>query len=175
MLHADPLQIHSLRRGDTTSVLFVRFSPGWERRGPVSCAAAEEFVVLDGILELNGLLLGPGSVAHVPAGAVRATTSSTAGCTAVAWFLGPPWWDDAAPGSEAAPPLTWHPWDEPVGADWSTPAATWSRLRPHDSGPDAAGAEAVDLDERAWLPLQVGEPLLHRPGHRMLRRTPTRA
>lgn len=173
MLHADPLEVHPLRQDDTTSVLFVRFLAGWARRAPVSCAAAEEFVVLDGVLELNGSLLGPGSVAHVPADAVRAITISAGGCSAVAWFLGPPRWDDADPVSDAVPPLAWHPWDDPGSRDWSTPVASWSRLLGHDSTAGRDPTDLVDLDERAWMPLPADAGLRDRPGQRLLRRTPT--
>lgn len=169
MWHADPLEVHPLRRDDNTSVLFVRFPAGWTRRGPAICAAAEEFVVLDGSIEVNGSLLGPGSVAHVPAGAVRATTTSAAGCTAVAWFLGPLRWD-AAPAAEASPLLTWHPWDGPGGGEWSTPVATWSLMLAHSDAPGPTPGDVVDLDDRAWAPLTAGVRPPHPRGSRMLHR-----
>lgn len=172
MRHADPLEVHPLRTEGRTSVLLARFGAGWARRASVRCAAAEEFVVLDGAIEVNGSLLAAGSVAHIPAGAVRATTTSVEGCTAVAWFVGPPRWEDADQGTDPGPVLTWHPWHGEGGTDWTTPLALWSRLAVPRPAGGRQGSDTVDLDDRAWTHESSYHLVAHPPGHRVLRRTP---
>lgn len=172
MRHGDLLEVQSLHTDSTTSVLFARFSAGWTRRAPVRCTAAEEFVVLDGTLELNGIVLGPASVAHVPVGAVRATTTTTTGCTAVAWFVGPLGWEDAAPSAAPGAVLAWHPSDDRGATGWVTALATWS-LEVAGARPEGSGSgDAVDLDDPGWARLAAGERHRGPSGHRVLRRTP---
>lgn len=181
MRHADPLEVHPIRADGRTSVLLARFRAGWVRHRPVRCTAAEEFIVLDGTIEVNGSVLGPGSVAHVPAGAARTTTTSVEGCTAMAWFVGHLRWEDvedpSAPGrpdpgrSNPEPLLAWHP-GEGDGVEWATPLATWSVLVGEIDEPAPAHGDTVDLDPSVWATLPDAPHASRPPGRRLLRRTP---
>ena len=175
MRHADPLQVHTLREDGDTAVLLAHFSQGWGRDSPVTCTAAEDFVVLRGTLEVNGCVLGPGAVAHVPAGAVRLATSTIEGCTAVAWFVGRLRWEDALPSTPPGELATWHPGDDLDATSWSTPLAAWSFQVPGPPAGDRVGhraaGDSVDLDAPAWAP--PGQQSLHPATHRVLVRTAT--
>lgn len=84
------------------SVLLVRFPAGWERPEEGCYDVLEEFVILDGWLEMSGRRWSQGSYGLVPAGALRARTRSDGGALALAYFPGAPgwqprqWWSDAA-------------------------------------------------------------------------------
>ena len=71
---------------------FVRFPAGWARPGAGHYAVAEEFLILDGDLSLNGITWKTGGYALIPARRVRSGSSSAGGCLAFAWFGGPPRW-----------------------------------------------------------------------------------
>lgn len=68
---------------------FVRFPRGWQRRVAGSYVSNEEFIVLDGKLEMNGTIYSAGEWVFVPAGAERSNTSTPVGALTVAWFHGP--------------------------------------------------------------------------------------
>ncbi|WP_296601403.1 hypothetical protein [Nocardioides sp.] len=67
-----------------------RFPAGFERSVPGGYLAAEEFVVLDGELELEGELFGRGTLSVVPAGYPRTHMRSPQGALVLAWFGGLP-------------------------------------------------------------------------------------
>lgn len=89
-----PVRLHRLwlDRASKASVSLVRFPPGWERTATGSYAVAEEFVVLAGVLEMNGRHHGAGCWAFVPADACRQDTRTPDGALALAWFGGVPTW-----------------------------------------------------------------------------------
>jgi hypothetical protein len=59
---------------------FVRFPPGWHRAEAGHYAAAEEFFVLEGALELNGSRWSAGGHAWIPAYRPRRDLGSAPGC-----------------------------------------------------------------------------------------------
>lgn len=81
--------------GDTFAIL-GRFPAGFARPVPGGYAVAEEFLVLDGALELEGTTVEPGALCFIPAHHPRAPMRSPAGCTVLAWFAGPPVFRPAA-------------------------------------------------------------------------------
>jgi len=103
-----------------------RFPAGFERTVPGGYAAAEEFLVLDGELELEGRLLRRGDLTVVPAGYPRTEMRTEQGCLVLAWFGGLP---DFRPHDELPPcdvPVT----TVRVDADGELPAspvASWAR------------------------------------------------
>ena len=143
---------------------FVRFPAGWERLAPGHYAVAEEFLVLDGELDMNGRTWRAGGYAWIPPGLVRAATGSRTGCLAFAWFGATPRWSAGAPAVPAREPETFlaH-WHEAPGIDLAGGAPghllhdapahrTWIDTRP--PGPvlqrQTTAVETLDLSNHAW-------------------------
>lgn len=77
------------REGGAAS-LILRYPAGWRRTGPEHLHADEEFLVLDGALELNGRRYGDKAYAHLPAGYTRHDTASPEGATVLTFFSARP-------------------------------------------------------------------------------------
>ena len=77
---------------------FVRFPKGWSRPDAGHYAVAEEFVVLEGTLALNGHSWDVGGYAWIPAFEPRRDLGSATGCLVFAWFGGTPRWIPGEPG-----------------------------------------------------------------------------
>jgi hypothetical protein len=71
---------------------YVRFPAGWSRPGPGHYAVAEEVLLLEGDLHMNGESWGAGDWIQIPAGRTRRDSHTTNGCLALAWFGGDPRW-----------------------------------------------------------------------------------
>lgn len=158
-----------LDRRTLASLSVVRFPAGWVRPVTGHYLVGEEFVVLDGRLELNGALHVRGDWAWLPPRATRSHTATPDGATALAWFSGAPEWRD---GVCAQTP------DASAILGPRRPGAT-GPLRPADP---QLGSSAVLTDphalptDRLWdaLPLRgwgdwregdaAAAPLLHLPG-----------
>ena len=80
----------------------IRFPAGWSRPETGVYVSGEEFVVLDGRLDLSGIGVETGEYAWAPAGFVRSDTRADE-CVAFAWFNGPARWV-AGPPSNGSPP-----------------------------------------------------------------------
>ena len=85
--------------GDAT--LVVRYPPGWRRDAPEHLTAHEEFLVLEGALEINGRTYTAHHYGFLPAGYVRNSASATDGATVLTMFY-------AAPQVVAGEPETPH-------------------------------------------------------------------
>lgn len=70
----------------------VRFPPGWSRPVTGHYLVDEEFWVIEGDLEMNGIAYAPGAGAQVSAGTPRSATRSADGALTLARFAGPPHW-----------------------------------------------------------------------------------
>lgn len=66
--------------------LVVRYPPGWRREGPEHVTSDEEFVLLSGDLEINGVAYDQLAYAFLPAGHLRRASSSREGALAVTFF-----------------------------------------------------------------------------------------
>jgi hypothetical protein len=77
---------------------FVRFPPGWSRPDAGHYAVPEEFLVLEGELNLNGRTWQRGELAWIPAWTSRRDLGSRTGCLVFAWFGGTPRWVPGEPG-----------------------------------------------------------------------------
>ena len=77
-----------LSRDATTGAcsIVIRYPPGWRREGPEHLAAAEEFYVLDGAIELNGRHYGHDCYGHVPARATRHEMNVYEGAVVLSFF-----------------------------------------------------------------------------------------
>ena len=98
-----PVQLAPLPHlGDGGFRAFVRFPAGWSRLQAGHYPVAEEFLVLQGDLTLDGRTWHAGGYAWIAARRVRSTTRSDGGCLAFAWFGGAPRWQGGAPATPAA-------------------------------------------------------------------------
>jgi hypothetical protein len=99
---ASPVQMALLPKLDDGGFrAFVRFPMGWSRPDVGHYAVAEEFVVLEGSLTLNGKTWNAGAHVWVPAFERRHDLGSPTGCLVFAWFSGTPRW---IPGEPTQPP-----------------------------------------------------------------------
>ena len=97
------------RQPDGAFRAYVRFSPGWSRREAGHYAEAEEFLVLEGALSLNGITWRAGDCACVPAYCVRRDMHSASGCLVFARFDAAPRWIAGVPASPAQPIVACRP------------------------------------------------------------------
>jgi hypothetical protein len=68
----------------------LRFPQGWERARPGSYEVDEEFVVLDGIVELKSERSNAGDHGWLPANSVRSGATTPIGSLPIAWLHGKP-------------------------------------------------------------------------------------
>lgn len=102
------------------------FPRGFERVVPGGYAAAEEFLVLEGELELEGMRYRPGDLTVVPAAFPRTSMRSPDGCRVLAWFGGLPDFvpHDALPACDGAiESVSVHATDDLP----TSPVASWAR------------------------------------------------
>lgn len=111
-----------------------RFPAGFERLTPGGYVCAEEFLVLDGALELEGTTYTRGDLTLVPAHLLRTEMRSPRGCLLLAWFGGPA--EFRAPDELGTA----------EGAIVSGTLPAWS-TRPPEAGEPA---DVVDAGLRTW-------------------------
>lgn len=101
---ATPVELARLPRlADGAFRAFVRFPAGWSRAEAGHYPVAEEFLVVEGDLQLNGATWEAGGYAWIPAFRARRDLGSRSGCLVFAWFGGPPdWRAGRAPANEPA-------------------------------------------------------------------------
>lgn len=73
----------------------IRYHPGWERDAEESLTASEEFYVLEGGFELDGVAYGPDTYGYLPAGWPRRQMRSPEGAVVLSFFDRQP---DPVPG-----------------------------------------------------------------------------
>jgi hypothetical protein len=64
----------------------VRYPPGWRRAEPEHLKTDEEFIVLDGAIEIGGVGYGKMDYGHLPAGFVRDRAKTAGGAVALTFF-----------------------------------------------------------------------------------------
>src|SRR4051794_13506748 len=74
--------------GETFAIL-GRFPAGFDRSAVGGYFSAEEFLVLDGSLEIEGQQYVRGDLTFIPSHFLRTRMLSPQGCTVLAWFGGP--------------------------------------------------------------------------------------
>lgn len=85
-----PVELSLLHKASDGAIsALVRFPVGWSRQIAGYYEVEEEFVVLDGRIDLDGLAFIPHDWALVPLGEVRHSTSTSTGALAWARFGGP--------------------------------------------------------------------------------------
>ncbi|MCD9198713.1 cupin domain-containing protein [Aeromicrobium wangtongii] len=83
------LRVVPLASAGSTFAILTRFPEGFERLTPGGYRCAEEFLVLDGHLQIEGRTFARGDLTYIPAGFLRTSMIAPEGCTALAWFGGP--------------------------------------------------------------------------------------
>jgi len=139
-----------------------RFPAGFERTVPGGYAAAEEFLVLDGELELEGRLLGRGDLTVVPAGYPRTGMRSERGCLVLAWFGGLPDFrpHDELPACDARVTTVRVDGDDELP---ESPVASWARGEvPAGDGPVELVTAGLDRWTRAGTPAPGAGDLVRR-------------
>jgi hypothetical protein len=71
---------------DGACTALMRYPAGWSRHGPEHIAAAEEFYVLDGALEIDGRTYREDCYAWFPAGWTRMEMAAPTGCVVLAFY-----------------------------------------------------------------------------------------
>jgi hypothetical protein len=149
-----PVEIVRLHNAQPT--LAVRFPPGWERYQTGSYAASEEFIVVDGSIEMNEEIYAPGSWAFVPAGATRRGTSAPAGALTLARFTGDARWTPGV-GADLPSIVSGRIDASPDGSEaWPLRAGSWVVRRPPNGVTTPCDLEVVSLTDRAWAFVPVG-------------------
>ncbi len=82
------LELVPLASSGETFAILGRFPAGFDRPTPGGYYGAEEFLVLDGYLELEGQRYSRGDLTFVPANFLRTQMIAPEGCTVLAWFGG---------------------------------------------------------------------------------------
>lgn len=75
---------------DGSATLVVRYPAGWTQGAPEYLTSHEEFLVLDGAIEINGRQYDAHTYGFLPAGFRRTSASSTDGAVLLTMFYGPP-------------------------------------------------------------------------------------
>lgn len=92
----------------------IRYAPGWARLADEALNAAEEFYVLEGELEINGLRFGSDHYGRVPRGLLRHSMSTLRGAVVLTFFDARP--ELGEPVADASPAIVQRdvlhmPWD----------------------------------------------------------------
>lgn len=151
-----PLDLVRLASPRARFTIHGRFPLGFERLTPGGYQAAEEFLVLEGELELEGRTYTRGDLTVVPPGYRRTEMRSPGGCRVLAWFSGLPDFvghDRLTPGPDPVVSAAVH-----TGAALpSSPGGYWG------CGEVPAGTGAVDVISAAldrWSRFEQAEPPL---------------
>lgn len=134
-----------------TFAILGRFGPGFERLQRGGYHHAEEFIVLDGYLELEGIRLNVGDLTLVPPIYLRTRMLAPEGCTVLAWFGGPAIFrDEQDLGTPCSDPIVTVPIrSAAAGTLLTAPESVWTK---HDSESvvDGLDGELIDVGLTRW-------------------------
>ncbi|GAA0715588.1 hypothetical protein Drose_23750 [Dactylosporangium roseum] len=155
--------------GDTFAIL-GRFPAGFERVRPGGYLAGEEFIVLTGFLDLEGVRRHPGDLTYVPPRFLRTDMRAPEGCTVLAWFGGPAVFRPAEQldGAVMDGIVTVSVKGAAAGPLLSTPGADWVVHAPGEPVTEAEG-DSVDVGLTWWHRLAAGAPAGPGDGGRVVR------
>lgn len=74
----------------------IRYAPGWSRLADEYLSADEEFYVLEGEIEINGIRFGSDNYGHVPRGMLRRSMSARQGAVVLTFFDSEPRFGNSA-------------------------------------------------------------------------------
>jgi hypothetical protein len=138
-------KVLSLDQETGAASVILRIPAGWRHDGPRWLDADEEFMVLDGSLELNGKTLDMDCYAFLPAGTERRHAASADGASIIAFYSKTPAWlsqqpDPASTGENAAIiyldtfEMPWH--SEEMDPEYGDSGMRWKILRFDEKGKD---------------------------------------
>jgi hypothetical protein len=159
-----PVELAPLPRlADGAFRAFVRFPAGWRRPAAGHYPVAEELLIVEGDLGMNGVTWRAGGYAWVPARKLRLESRSDSGCLAFAWFAATPRWISGEPAEAPLPQdVTLAHWrDAPQGRLYAGPEhRTWIVERRQIARLAASGmsCETLGLGDRAWRSAATDEP-----------------
>lgn len=93
---------HDTDTGASTTI--IRYPAGWRRDASHHLAVHEEFLVLEGSLEINGHTYGPYCYANLPAGYNRQGAASVHGAVVLTMFSGEPQTKEGAAAADMMDP-----------------------------------------------------------------------
>lgn len=145
-----PLRLVPLHADGDAFTILGRFPVGFARVQPGGYLAAEDVIVLDGGLELEGRWYGPTSLVHIPAGYRRTSMRTPAGCLVLAWFGGPALFrpPDELPTVPEAEVRAVECVRSDDGVLLRTEDAHWSVMSAAERPPEA---DAVDPELTMWV------------------------
>lgn len=152
-----PIELVRLDAAGDTFAILARFPAGFSRPVAGSYPVAEEFVVLRGALDVEGVTAEPGTLCFIPADHMRSPMRSPDGCTVLAWFAGPPRFrpaadDTASPAGAVAMVAV----EQATTRLLRTTEATWEIADP--AAIDATvPVDVVDLGWTRWARLGVDQ------------------
>jgi hypothetical protein len=151
-----PVQLATLpRAADGAFRAFVRFPAGWSRAQRGHYPVAEEVLILEGDLQLNGRDWREGGYAWIAARRVRSDMRSRAGCLAFALFAGAPRWVPGEPAEPASEPdARFAHWRDAPGGNLRSAPGHITRVYEDSlaasSGFSGASCELLELRGRTW-------------------------
>ena len=160
--HLPGCQIKVLSRDpdDGAMSLLVRYPSGWATKQAGSLATAEELLVLEGTLELDGRRFDPDGYGWFPAGYRRTVRAAPAGAVALVFYEAEPVWTtgDSSDGHAMAEPIRLDAFELPWATEAIDPAFggaghRWKLLR---GSPESASATMLvtcpaHLHPARWL------------------------
>jgi len=148
--------------------VLVEFPEGWARPSSGRYEAAEDIVVLEGGITINGVTYAAGSWAYFPEHFPRVISAAEPRMLALARFSGPARWVEGIAGAAAAEARTVDLDDARAQDDSPFGAAAALRRGKTDRSwllPDAPGGtapvdcELLELEGRVWAWIPAGGPL----------------
>lgn len=172
-----PVSVSRLHTEAESFTLFVRFPAGWKRGSTGYYESGEDFLILDGALTMTGQTYGKGDWVHVPAGAVRAETSSESGALSLARFGGPARWIQSSEPPMSIPlhrdlaaTAALTPLTSPLGPEdaWllrdEGGISSWLLEPPPPGTKCEFACEFLDLARRVWCWVPVGAEIPYLEG-----------
>lgn len=154
-----PIDVVQLEPVGHTFVMLGRFPAGFARPVAGGYAAAEEFLVLTGALELEGTTVESGTLCFIPAHHVRSPMRSPRGCTVLAWFSGLPKFQRAGrltASPVAAVAMVAVEGAQPDARQLRTTEADWKIADSQVLTAAASPVDAVDLTLTWWARVGPG-------------------
>jgi hypothetical protein len=110
-------KILSIDEAGTDATTIVRYPAGWSRPHPEHLTVHEEFLVLDGALEINGRVYTAQNYGFFPAGFVRTSAAAPNGATVLTMFYDAPQVVEGVPATPHDPALLVEHVD-PLTMEW---------------------------------------------------------
>ncbi len=155
-------KILSIDEAGTDSTCIVRYPAGWSRSEPEHMTAHEEFLVLDGEIEINGQRYPKHSYAFLPAGHLREKASAVRGAVLLTMFYDKP---AVQPGRSAQPidERLLIPFINPLDMEWDSSLvdpqlAAGVAIKPLRTDPDTGETSFLYCSPPHRVPKNMAKP-----------------